>query len=179
MKKTAIIFLAALLTETGAASEDRFWAAELGVPCAEIPEIEKHLGSVGLEVPEDKDVLRYGRNRGSRTASIEYRCHNGRLSEQTLIVTGGSRDEAYRIAAEQKKRLVELVGEPIHDGLELSVWKRLYFGFVGADLDYLTAVVVWGREKEDSMLLVKEVGKKVWQVSVSRGSPKSEYIFNS
>ena len=53
------------------------------------------------------------------------------------------------------------------------------FGILGADLDYLTSVVVWGRSKEDVMLLVKRTEEKVWVITVSQGSSKTEYIFNS
>ena len=53
------------------------------------------------------------------------------------------------------------------------------FGILGADLDYLTSVVVWGREKEDVMLLVRETEEKLWVVIISQGSSKMEYILNS
>ena len=55
----------------------------------------------------------------------------------------------------------------------------MLFGFLGADLDYLTSVVVWGRAKEDVMLLVRKTEDKHWVVSISRGSSKMEYILNS
>jgi len=50
---------------------------------------------------------------------------------------------------------------------------------MGADLDYLTIVVVWGRAKEDAMLMVRETETKKWQVTISQGSSKVEYILNS
>ena len=53
------------------------------------------------------------------------------------------------------------------------------FGFLGADLDYLNSVVVWGKAKEDVMLLVRETEDKRWEVTISQGSSKTEYILNS
>jgi len=47
---------------------------------------------------------------------------------------------------------------------------------MGADLDYLTIVVVWGRAKEDAMLMVRETETKKWQVTISQGSSKVEYF---
>lgn len=67
----------------------------------------------------------------------------------------------------------------MHDGPQLATWRRLLFGALGADLDYLTAVVVWGRADEDLMLSVREAAENRWQVSISQGSSKLEYIINS
>ena len=90
-----------------------------------------------------------------------------------------TREEAYRFAREQRAELSKRLGEPIHDGLDLAGWRQLYFRFMGADLDYLTIVVVWGRAKEDAMLMVRETETKKWQVTISQGSSKVEYILNS
>ncbi len=54
----------------------------------------------------------------------------------------------------------------------------MLFGILGADLDYLTSVVVWGKEKKDVMLLVRETEDKSWVVIISQGSSKIEYILN-
>ena len=77
------------------------------------------------------------------------------------------------------KELAKNLGEPIHDGVNLGAWRKLMFGMLGADLDYLTSVVVWGRAKEDVMLLVRETEDKRWEVTISQGSSKTEYILNS
>jgi hypothetical protein len=55
----------------------------------------------------------------------------------------------------------------------------MLFSFLGADLDYLGAVVVWGKEKEDVMLLIREIETNRWEISISQGSSKFEYILNS
>ena len=55
----------------------------------------------------------------------------------------------------------------------------MIFGFLGADLDYLTSVVVWGRAKEDVMLSVRETEDKLWMVIISQVSSKMAYILNS
>jgi hypothetical protein len=177
--KIFIFLLLSLLVVEANYAEQRLWDTRPGVPCNKIPEVEKHLGSFKLDTQDGKGISKYMGTQGGRKATIIYRCDKGRLSEKRIIVTSSSRDEAYRFANEQKIKMTKQFGTPIHDGLDMSIWKRLYFGFVGADLDYLISVVVWGRAKEDSMLLIKETGNNRWEVSISQGSSKSEYIFNS
>ncbi len=50
---------------------------------------------------------------------------------------------------------------------------------MGADLEYLSSVVVWGKSEEDTIILIRETESNQWEVSVSRGSSKWEYILNS
>lgn len=178
MKLFIFILLSSLIVEAIYA-EQRLWDIRPGFPCDKIPETEKRLGSLELSVHDGKGISQYAGTQGGKKATIEYRCDKGRLAEQVIIITITSRDEANRIANAQKIKLAERLGNPIHDGLDLSIWKKLYFGFMGADLDYLTSVVVWGRKKEDAMLLIMESGTNLWEIYISQGSSKSEYIFNS
>ena len=177
MRIIIFIILSSLIVEVIYA-EQRLWDIRPGFPCDQIPETEKRLGSLELSVHDGKGISKYTGIQGGKKATIVYRCDKGRLAEQLIIITITSRDEASRFANEQKIKLAERLGDPIHDGLDLSIWKRLYFGFMGADLDYLTSVVVWGRAKEDIMLLLRESGTNLWEISISQGSSKSEYIFN-
>ena len=101
------------------------------------------------------------------------------MTEQEIIITSTTQSNAYQIANELRKELAKYMGEPIHDGLNLRAWRKMIFGFLGADLDYLTSVVVWGRAKEDVMLLVRETEDKLWVIIISQGSSKMEYILNS
>ena len=178
MKILFFILLSSLVVETISA-EQRLWDIRPGSPCYKIPEVEKRLGSLELSVRDEKGSSQYAGTQGGKKASITYRCDKGQLTEQIIIITMASRDEANQFANQQKTKLAERLGDPIHDGFELSIWKKLYFGFMGADLDYLTRVVVWGRAKKDVMLLIKESGSNQWEVSISQGSSKSEYVFNS
>lgn len=177
--KTVILFLLSSLLVEAVYAEQRLSDIRPGVPCDKIQEIEKHLGSLELAVDDSKGISKYTGTQGGKKATIEYHCDEGRLTEQTIIVTTTTRDEAYRFANEQKTELITHLGDPIHDGLDLGIWKRLIFGFMGADLDYLTGVVVWGRAKEDAMLLVKEIDSNLWKIYISQGSSKLEYILNA
>lgn len=150
-----------------------------GMPCDTIPALERQLGSRQLKEQDSSGVSEYRGTQGGREARIVYQCTEGSLTEQTVVVVVASRDEAYRYANERKALLARRLGDPIHDGLDLAAWRKLLFGFLGGDLDYLTSVVVWGRADEDVMLSVTEVGGKLWQVSISQGSSKLEYITNS
>jgi len=177
--KIIIFFLLSSLIVEAACAEQRLSDIQPGIPCGKIPEIEKRLGSVELAVHDAKGINIYTETQGGREKTIVYHCDKGLLTEQKIIVTSTTRDEAYRFANKQKTALTKHLGEPIHDGLELGIWKRLFFAFLGADLDYLTSVVVWGRAKEDAMLLIREAGTNLWEVSISQGSSKLEYILNS
>jgi len=174
-----VIFLLSLLMVDAVCAGQRLSDIRPGDPCDEIVEIEKRLGSSESASNDAKGVSRYTGTHGGKEATIVYRCDEGLLDEQTIVVTTSTQDEAYRFANEQKAEISRRLGNPIHDGLELGTWRRLFFGFLGADLDYLVRVVVWGRAKEDPMLSVTEVGENRWEVSVSQGSSKTEYIFNS
>ncbi len=178
MKIIVYLLFSALIVEVVCA-EQRLLDIRPGVPCGKILETEKRLGSVESTVHDAQGNSKYSGIQGGRKATIVYRCDKGLLAEQTIIVISSTRDEAYRFADEQKIELSKRLGDPIHDGLDLDIWKRLYFGFMGADLDYLASVVVWGRAEEDTMLLIKEIGKNLWEVSISQGSSKFEYILNS
>jgi len=171
-----IIFLLIALSVCG---EERLSVIRPGIPCKNIPDIERQLGSVELNRDSSGVLIEYSGIQGGKEARIIYRCDGGRLTEQRVMVMLAGRDEAYRYADAQKTALSERLGDPIHDGLQLPVWRRLLFGFLGADLDYLTAVVVWGRESEAFMLSVTQAGESLWQVSISQGSSKLEYIINS
>ena len=160
-------------------AEQRLWDIHPGDPCDKIPEIEKGLGSLELTIDEAAGISRYSGTQGGEKATIEYLCDKGRLAEQKVVITLTTQDAAYRLANAQKTALSRRLGEPIHDGLTLGTWEKLLFGFTGADLDYLSLVVVWGRAEEDVMLLIRETGANVWEVSISQGSSKIEYILNS
>jgi len=153
---------------------------QIGIPCDGIPPVEKHLGSVQLTAQEAKGTSKYSGKQGGAEATIIYRCGDqGRLTEQEIIFTSATQNEAYRIADEQRKALAGILGEPIHDGLNLETWRKMLFGILGADLDYLTSIVVWGRAKEDVMLLIRKIADDRWEITISQGSPKTEYILNS
>ncbi len=178
MKILVFLLLSSLMIETVYAQQ-RLSDVHPGDPCTKISETEKRLKSLDLAVPEGKGVSRYTGIQGGEKAAIVYHCSKGRLVEQTITVTKTTREEAYRFANEQKAELTKQLGDPVHDGLDLSILKRLYFAFVGADLDYLVGAVIWGTSKEDAMLLVKEIGTNHWEVTISQGSSKMEYILNS
>jgi len=150
-----------------------------GMPCDKVPEIEKRLGSLESSVDYSKGIMRYQGTLGGEKAVILYHCEQGKLTELKMIVTSSTQEEALRFAGAQKAELTEVLGKPIHDGLDLKFWEKFYFGFMGADLDYLSSVVVWGKTEEDTMILIRETANNQWEVSVSRGSSKWEYILNS
>jgi len=176
--KVHVFLLLSLLTVEAVCAEQRLPDIKPGISCSKIPEIEKRLGSVESAAHNAKGISVYTGTQGGKTATVTYHCDKEQLTEQKIIITDTTREEAYRFANEQKIELTRLLGEPIHDGFELPTWKRFYFGFMGSDLDYLTSVVVWGRAKEDTMLSVKEKGSNLWEVSVSQGSSKYEYILS-
>lgn len=178
MYKVALILFPLLIT-LSVHSEERLADVRLGTPCENISEIEQQLGSVELTLHTPAGISEFSGIQGGKKAKIIYRCAGGNLTEQTVIITTASRDEAYRFAHAQIVEISRRLGDPIHDGLRLATWRKLLFGILGADLDYLTTVVVWGRADEDVMLLVSEVGENLWQVSISQGSSKLEYIINS
>jgi len=178
MNKAALILFLLLIT-LSVNGEERLADVRLGTSCESIPNIERRLGSVELTVDNATGISEYSGTHGGKKAKIVYRCAAGVLAEQTVIVTAASRDEAYQFADMQKVELSMRLGDPLHDGLQLAAWRKMLFGFLGADLDYLTAVVVWGRANEDVMLSVTESATNLWQVSISQGSSKQEYILNS
>ena len=178
MKKIIVFLLASLLVGTVCAGQ-RLVDILPGFSCDGIPQVEKRLGSVELATQDANGISKYTGTQGGEEATVVYYCDQGRLTEQELIFTSTTQSKAYRIANEQRKELAKNLGEPIHDGLNLGAWRKMMFGILGADLDYLTSVVVWGREKEDVMLLVRETEDKRWEVTISQGSSKIEYILNS
>jgi len=178
MKAIVAILLAPLLVGTVSAGQ-RLTDIQPGSPCHEIPQVENRLGSVELAAQDPNGISKYKGIQGGVEATVVYHCERQRLVEQEIIFTVATRSEADQIANQQRNELVEDLGEPIHDGLNLGAWKKLMFGFMGADLDYLTSVVVWGRASKDVMLEIRETEDKGWEVTISQGSSKSEYIFNS
>jgi hypothetical protein len=174
-----VLVLFFLLIVESSHAEQRLWDIQLGDPCDKIEETEKQLGSLELSVDPEEGVSKYSGTYDGMNAAILYRCVKGLLVEQRIIVTGISLDEAKRFSSDQQIKLAERFGEPVHNGLDLNFWEILFFGFMGADLDYLTRVIVWGRAMHDAMLLIEEVGKNLWQITISQGSSKSEYILNS
>ena len=150
-----------------------------GAACGRILQLEQGLGSSVLSDHGPAGVTRYAGTQGGREATVEYLCEIGKQAEQGDSVTFTSHDEALRFASEQKRELTRHLGEPLHDGLDLGLWQRLLLGFKGADLDYLTSVVVWGKGKDDALLQVRQTGDSLWEISVSRGISKMEYILNS
>ena len=178
MNKVIAFLLASLLAGTAYAGQ-RLTDIQPGFPCDGIPQIEKSLGSVELATRSTNGISKYTGTQGGVEATVVYHCDQGRLTEQEIIFTITTQSKAYQIANEQRKELAKNLGEPIHDGLNLVVWRKMMFGILGADLDYLTSVVVWGRAKEDVMLLVRETDDKLWVITISQGSSKIEYILNS
>jgi len=178
MNKFALILISSLIA-LPVHAEARLTDVRLGIPCNSIPEIEKRLGSSELTTDDPGGINKYSGTHGGEKATVIYHCSEKKLTEQTIIVTTTSREQAYRFAQAQKTELAGHLGDPIHDGLKLALWKRLFFGFLGADLDYLSAVVVWGRATEDVMILIRETDVNLWQVFISQGSSKLEYILNS
>jgi hypothetical protein len=177
--KIFILVLFSLLIAESTHAEQRLWDIRLGDSCDKMIETESQLGSIESSIDTDEEIRKFSGIHDGINATIVYRCTKGLLVEQRIIVTGFSLEEAKRFAIEQKIKLAERFGDPIHNGLDLSFWKKLFFGFVGADLDYLTRVIIWGRAKQDAMLLIKETGGNFWQIIISQGSSKSEYILNS
>ena len=178
MNKIVIFLLAAPLVGTVCAGQ-RLGDIQPGFPCEEIAQVEKRLGSVALAPQDTNGVSKYMGTQGGIEATVVYHCDKGQLTQQEIIITSTTQSNAYQIANELRKELAKNLGEPIHDGLNLRAWRKMIFGFLGADLDYLTSVVVWGRAKEDAMLLVRETEDKLWMIIISQGSSKMEYILNS
>ncbi len=176
--KTVVFLLLLLLFIEAVNAGHTLSDVRLGVPCDEIAKAETRGGFLDATDHDTQRIMRYRGTLGGQKATIIYRCGDGRLAEHIITVAHSSRDQAYRFADEQKKALMERLGEPIHDGLELGSWKRFYYGFMGADLDYLTRVVVWGKTEEDVMLMVRETENARWEVSVSQGSSKTEFVLN-
>lgn len=177
--KTIIAFLLASLLVGPVCAGQRLADIQPGFSCDGIPQVEKRLGSVELAAQDANGISKYTGIQGGEEVTVVYHCDHGRLTEQEIIFTSATQSRAYQIANEQRKELAKNLGEPIHDGLNLGAWRKLMFGILGADLDYLTSVVVWGRAKEDVMLLVRETEDKRWEVTISQGSSKTEYILNS
>jgi hypothetical protein len=178
MKKIAAFLLASLLAVTVCAGQ-RLADVHPGFPCDGIAQVEERLGSVEVAVQGSNGISQYRGTEGGAEVTVVYHCEQGRLAEQEIIFKRPTQSEIYGIANEQSKELVKHLGEPLHDGLNLGAWSKLMFGFLGADLDYLTSVVVWGRAKEDVMLLIREIEGDRWEVVISQGSSKVEYILNS
>ena len=178
MSKIVIFLLAALLVGTVCAGQ-RLGDIQPGFPCNEIPQVEKRLGSVELAPQDTNGGSKYTGTQGGIEATVVYHCDKGQLTQQEIIITSTTQSNAYRIANELRKELAKDLVEPIHDGLNLKAWRKMIFGFLGADLDYLTSVVVWGRAKEDVMLSVRETEDKLSMVIISQGSSEMEYILNS
>jgi hypothetical protein len=174
-----IAFLLASLLVGMVCAEQRLVDIQPGFPCEGISQFEKSLGSVELVTQDTNGISKYTGTQGGVEATVVYRCYQGRLTEQEIIFTITTQIKAFQIANEQRKELAKNLGEPIYDGLNLGGWRKMMFGVLGADLDYLTSVVVWGRAKEDVMLLVRETEEKLWVITISQGSSKIEYILNS
>ena len=177
--KISVLVLFSFLIVESIHAEQRLWDIRLGDPCGNIAETESQLGSLKLSTDTEEGISRFSGTHDGMNATIVYRCVKELLVEQRIIVTGISLDEANRFANEQQIKLADRFGKPIHNGLDLNFWKKLFFGFMGADLDYLTRVIVWGRAKHDAMLLIEDVGTNLWQITISQGSSKSEYVLNS
>ncbi len=160
-------------------AEPRLMEIRPGSPCERIAQLEERLGSVVLSAQDGDGISKYRGTQGGVETTVVYHCDQGRLTRQQIIFTSATGSSAYRIADEQRGVLAAKLGEPVHDGLNLPTWRKLLYGFLGADLDYLTSVVVWGRADEDFMLLLRDAGEKGWEIIISQGNSKSEYILNS
>lgn len=171
-----ILFL--LVTALPVPAAERLLDLQPGVPCAGISQIEQGLGSIEITGSADGGMEFRGVYAG-REARIIYRCKESSLTEQIIQIVISGRDQALGFAEQQKAELASQLGDPIHDGLNLPVWRRLLFGILGGDLDYLMSVVVWGRADQDLMLSVTAAGDDRWLITLSRGSSKLEYIINS
>lgn len=178
MNRFIAFLLASLLAGTVCAGQ-RLSDIRPGFPCDGIPQLEKSLGSVELTARDADGTSRYKGTQGGVEATVVYHCDNGKLVEQEIIVMSGSQGDAFKTANALGQQLVGYLGKPLHDGLNLQTWRKMMFGILGADLDYLTSVVVWGRADEDVMLLVKETEDRRWMIIISQGSSKMEYILNS
>ena len=174
-----LLSLFLLVAIKAAHADQRLVDVRPGMPCDKVPEIEKRLGSLESSVDYSKGIMKYQGTLGGEKAVILYHCEKGKLTELKIIVANTTQEAALRFARAQKTELTELLGKPIHDGLDLKFWEKFYFGFMGADLDYLSSVVVWGKTEQDTMILIRETANNQWEVSVSRGSSKWEYILNS
>ncbi|MBF0264276.1 MAG: hypothetical protein HQL46_03325 [Gammaproteobacteria bacterium] len=178
MNKIIAFLLASLLAGT-AYAEQRLTDIQPGFPCAEIPQVEKRLGSKELAVQDTKGISKYTGTQGGAKVTVVYHCDKGQLAELEIIFMSTAKSNAYQMANELRIELAKYLGKPIHDGFNLTTSRTMMFGFLGADLDYLTSVVVWGSAKEDVMLLVRETEDKLWEIIISQGSSKMEYILNS
>ena len=178
MKKITVFLFASLLVGTVCAGQ-RLSDIQPGFACERIPQLEKRLGSVELAAEDENGISKYMGTQGGFEATVVYHCDKGELTQQEIIITSTTQGDAFRIANQLSEELAKSLGDPIHDGLNLRVWRTMLFGFLGADLDYLTSVVVWGRAEEDVMLSVMETEEKIWLVTISQGSSKMEYILNS
>ena len=167
------------ITIEAAHADQRLVDVQPGMPCDKVSEIEKRLGSLESSIDYSTGIMRYQGTQGGEKAVILYHCEKEKLTELKITVTTSTQKGALRFARTQKKELIEHLGEPVHDGLDLKFWKRFYFGFMGADLEYLSSVVVWGKSEEDTIILIRETESSQWEVSVSRGSSKWEYVLNS
>jgi len=178
MNKIIVFCLTSLLFGSVYA-EQRLTDIQLGFPCEAIPDFEKSLGSVELATQDTNGISKYTGTQREVKATVVYHCDQGRLTKQEIIFASTTQIGAFQIANEQRKDIAQKLGEPIFDGLNLKGWRKILFGILGADLDYLTSVVVWGRKKEDVMILVRETEDKLWVITISQGSSKIEYILNS
>ncbi|MCP3868184.1 MAG: hypothetical protein GY703_08850 [Gammaproteobacteria bacterium] len=177
--KLIVFNLLALWMLGTAGANQRLLELKPGISCEKIPVLESRLGSIQQTHPVADGSLHYSGTQKGVPATVRYQCSEGQLVEQKITITVPSREEAYRIADEQKAELSRYFGEPVHDGLDMPLWRHFLHGFLGADLDYLTTVVVWGTADQDAMLSVKETKSRQWEICISQGSPKLEYRLNS
>ncbi len=178
MSKIFAFFLTFLLVGSVSAAQ-RLTDIQPGFSCDGIAQLEESLRSVELSTDVASGISKYSGRQGGVEATVVYYCDQGRLIKQEIIFTSATRNEANQNASEQKNKLTQTLGEPIHDGLNIGVFRRMLFGFLGADLDYLTSVIVWGKTIEDVMLSVMETEDKQWVVTISQGRSKMEYILSS
>lgn len=174
---TLTLFL--LIVVKAAPADQRLVQIRPGMPCDTVSVIEKRLGSLELPAGTSNSSMSYQGTQGGKRAEILYHCEKKKLAEFEIIVAASTEEEALRFARTQRTELAVHLGKPVHDGLDLKFWEKFYFGFMGADLEYLSSVVVWGKSEEDVMILIRETASNRWEVSVSRGSSKWEYILNS
>jgi len=174
-----VSFLLLLLVAEAVCAKQRMLDIRPGDSCDRVSDMEKQMGSHEFTSHDAKGIRKFNGIHGGEEATIVYLCEKGVVVEQKVIVMSATREVAYRFAEEQEAEFTKHLGEPIHDGLTLGIWERLLFGFKGADLDYITSVVLWGRAKEDIMLFIRETGASEWEVTISQGSSKMEYILNS
>ncbi len=176
--KTIFTLLLSLLYISTASADQRFTDIPLGSACKKILQIETSLGSK-ITKGDINTISHFTGTLNGMEPSIVYHCEQGKVSKHKIILSTKTEKEAYRIANVQSAELKKTLGEPIHDGFNLRLARSIRLGVMGGDMDYLTSVVVWGKAEKDAILVIKKTKENLWEITISRGNSKMEYILNS